>query len=61
LLIAADPDYTPKIVAALTQAEIRASVIGRVQPAEKGRWLIGKNAPHPLPIFTRDEITRLFE
>jgi hydrogenase maturation factor len=61
LLIAADPDYTPKIVAALTQAEIRASVIGRVQPAEKGRWLIGKEESRPLPTFTRDEITRLFE
>ncbi|HXV44129.1 MAG TPA: AIR synthase family protein [Anaerolineae bacterium] len=61
LLIAADPDHTPKIVAELTQAEIKTSMIGRVQSAEKGRWLVGKDEPRPLPIFARDEITRLFE
>jgi hydrogenase maturation factor HypE len=61
LLIAAEPQFTPKIVDALQQVGIRASVIGRVQPAEQGCWLVGPNGRHPLPTFARDEITRLFE
>jgi hydrogenase expression/formation protein HypE len=61
LLIAAEPQFTPKIVDALQQAGIRASVIGRVQPAERGRVLVGQAGSRPLPTFARDEITRLFE
>lgn len=60
LLIAADPSYTPKIVADLAQAGIEASLIGRVQPAERGRWLLSSTGERPLPTFARDEITRLF-
>jgi hydrogenase maturation factor len=61
LLIAADPRYTPKIVEGLAQAGIRASIIGRVQPVEHGRWLVSAAGERPLPTFVRDEITRLFE
>lgn len=61
LLIAADPQFSPKIVDQLAQAGIGASVIGRVRPAETGRRLIGQTGPRPLPTFARDEISRLFE
>ena len=61
LLIAAKSDCTSKIVDGLTQAGIRASVIGRVQPPEKGRLMVGQVGIRPLPTFARDEITRLFE
>ncbi len=61
LLIAADPQFTPKIVDHLRQAGLRASLIGRVQPPEKGRLLLGKAGLRSLPTFARDEITRLFE
>ncbi len=61
LLIAADPQFTPRLVEGLTQAGIRASVIGRVKPIEDGRVLVGETGPQPLPKFARDEITRLFE
>lgn len=61
LLIAADPDFTPGIVKNLDQAGIKAAVIGQVQPAEQGRWLLGSARTRPLPTFARDEITRLFE
>ncbi|HEX9924413.1 MAG TPA: AIR synthase related protein [Anaerolineae bacterium] len=61
LLIAAESNSSADIVAALAQAGIEASFIGRVQPAEKGRVLIGEAGARPLPQFERDEITRLFE
>jgi hydrogenase maturation factor len=61
LLIAAEPGASANIVAALAQAGIEASLIGRVQPAEKGRVLLGEAGPRPLPQFKRDEIARLFE
>ena len=61
LLIAADPKFTSKIVNHLTQAGIRANVIGRVQSPEQGCLLIDKAGSRPLPTFPRDEITRLFE
>lgn len=61
LLIAADPRHTARIVEDLAQAGIKASVIGRVQPAEQGRRLLGPAGSRPLPTFARDEITRLFE
>ena len=61
LLIAADPRFSGQILTALAEAGLKASRIGRVQPAEKGRILIGQNGTQPLPTFARDEITRLFE
>jgi hydrogenase expression/formation protein HypE len=61
LLIAADPAFTPQILAGLSQAGISARVIGRTLPAEAGRWLVKGAESRPLPRFTRDEITRLFE
>lgn len=61
LLIAIDPQVSAKIVNKLAAEGITARVIGRVQPAEFGRKLFGKAGVQPLPIFARDEITRLFE
>jgi hydrogenase maturation factor len=61
LLIAANPQFTAKIREALSGAGIQASVIGRVQPVEKGRVLVSREGTHSLPTFTRDEITRLFQ
>ncbi len=61
LLIATDPQFTSRVMEALTQAGISATVIGRVKSPEKGRLLIGKAGCRPLPTFARDEITRLFE
>jgi hydrogenase maturation factor len=61
LLIAADPHFTPRIVAGLTQAGIGAWVIGRTWPTQQGRMLVKGTSSRPLPTFNRDEITRLFE
>jgi len=44
----------------LSHAGLQASIIGRVQPVEKGRVLVSREGTHSLPTFTRDEITRLF-
>jgi hydrogenase maturation factor len=61
LLIAASPLFSVKIIDSLIQEGITASLIGRIQPPEKGRLLIGQEGARPLPSFSRDEITRLFE
>jgi hydrogenase maturation factor len=61
LLIAADPKKSTEINYFLAKANISSSVIGQVQPAEFGRRLVGKQGARPLPVFSRDEITRLFE
>ena len=61
LLLAADPARSNEIVNALAQAEITARVIGRVQPPDYGRQLVGRAGPRPLPVFARDELTRLLE
>ncbi len=61
LLMAVSPASTATIIKHLNRANIQAGVIGRVQPAEKGRRLVNGVAARPLPTFDRDEITRLFE
>jgi len=61
LLIAADPHSSTRIMAGLAEAGIKAALIGRVLPPDKGCRLTGKTGSRPLPIFARDEITRLFE
>jgi hydrogenase expression/formation protein HypE len=60
LLIAANPAYTARIIEGLTQAGIKANMIGRVRPIETGRQLVSGGKSRPLPAFTRDEITQLF-
>lgn len=61
LLIAADPDRSMSIVARLGGAGIDATEIGRVISREHGcRLRRPDGLVQPLPIFARDEITRLF-
>jgi hydrogenase maturation factor len=62
LLIAAAQDRAETIVAELRRAELAATVIGEVAPREQGCVLRGADgAPRPLPVFSRDEIARLFD
>ncbi len=61
LLIAANPTFSGKIIQQLQQANISATVIGRVCPPQQGCRLVNFGDPHPLPTFARDEITKLFE
>jgi hydrogenase maturation factor len=62
LLIAAASASTPTIIDQLEQAGIPATVIGRLHPPEFGRCLLSPGGETiPLPVFARDEITRLFE
>ncbi|GAB4422599.1 MAG: AIR synthase family protein [Anaerolineae bacterium] len=61
LLIAADPQHSAAIVARLAGEGIRATVIGRATPPAQGRRLAGPDGDRPLPTFSRDEITKLFE
>jgi hydrogenase expression/formation protein HypE len=61
LLIACPPTETDAIVAALSEAGIRATVLGQVVEPERGCKLISSHAERPLPTFGRDEIARLFE
>jgi hydrogenase expression/formation protein HypE len=60
LLIAAAPDQTGRIVAALQARQIPAAVIGEIVPAAEGRWLLTPDGPQPLPIYHQDEITKIF-
>jgi hydrogenase expression/formation protein HypE len=61
LLIACPPAETAAIGAALSQAGIRATVLGRVVERERGCKLFSSHGERPLPTFERDEIARLFE
>jgi hydrogenase maturation factor len=61
LLIAAEPAYTITIIKKLTEAGVKATIIGRTLPTGAGCWLVDSGERRPLPRFSRDEITRLFE
>jgi hydrogenase expression/formation protein HypE len=61
LLIACPPTDTSAIVAALTEAGIQATILGRVVERERGCKLFSSHGERPLPTFGRDEIARLFE
>jgi hydrogenase expression/formation protein HypE len=62
LLIAAEAGRAEAIVARLTAEGIAAAVVGEVVPAERGCSLrLADRSTQPLPSFSRDEITRLFE
>jgi hydrogenase expression/formation protein HypE len=58
LLLSVAPGDAERVCAALAEADIEATTIGRVTPREDGVTLRGGLA---LPTFARDEITRLFE
>ena len=60
LLVAADPEAAPALVAALHAAGIPAAPIGRLTPPAAGYWMEGPAGRVPLPSFARDEIARYF-
>lgn len=61
LLMALAPEDSAGVGEALRKAGIAASVIGKVVDRTEGLQLIRQDKPEPLPVFERDEITRLFE
>ena len=61
-LIAAAPGATSAILSALTQSGINAVRFGEVVDASEGRVITQRDGTtSELPVFSRDEITRLFE
>lgn len=61
LLIVVPPGDSPRIIASLKAEGISASVIGKVWEREKGVKLIRQGKVEDLPLFSRDEVARLFE
>lgn len=61
LLVAASPEDSHKMVGALAEAGIGASIIGRVLDGEPEVIVRTPESPARLPTFERDEIARLFE
>ncbi len=60
LLLAIAPSHTSQLIQRLNEATIRATVIGRVQPASFGIQFVSGERLTPLPRFEQDEITHLF-
>jgi hydrogenase expression/formation protein HypE len=60
LLLTLAPDDAGLVLNALARASIDGHVIGEVVPAEQGVTLAAGGRRWPLPMFTRDEIARLF-
>lgn len=61
LLLTVSPSEAGFVLDALARASIDAQIIGDIVPAEEGVMLIADGQHRPLPTFTRDEITKLFE
>lgn len=61
LLAAVAPGAAQEAMAALRAAGIQAAEIGRVLPSGSGRVLVQGVERRPLPVFSRDEVARLFD
>lgn len=61
LLIAVNPRDTEKVLGALRNSGIPAAKIGRVLPKEHGLKIMKRNEVLELPVFDRDEITKIFD
>ncbi len=61
LLIAVDPRDTRKVLEALNNNDVPATKIGMIKPKEKGLKLKRSNKIIALPVFDRDEITRILD
>jgi hydrogenase maturation factor len=61
LLIAAPRAESDRLLQALERAGIEAAAIGTVTEKEEGCRLRAEGETLPLPLYERDEITRLFE
>lgn len=62
LLIAAPREHAPAIIERLAGAHIAASAVGELVSADQGRRIRSADGSlEPLPRFSRDELTRVFE
>ena len=60
LLATLPPSEAERLVIALGQEGISASIIGRITPKEEGLRLASDGMERPLPTFVRDELARFF-
>jgi len=61
LIITLPPAETPALLAALAEAKVNASIIGKVANAEEGLKMRSKGETRELPQFERDELARFLE
>ena len=61
LLAAVAPDAAGGVIAALGEAGIQVTDIGRVLPEGSERVMMWGEERRPLPVFRRDELARLFD
>jgi hydrogenase maturation factor len=60
LLLAVAPEDASPVVEACRARGVACGPIGRVTPPEAGVVLVRGGRPGPMPVFARDEISRLF-
>ena len=60
LLITASPGNTEKLLRRFKRAGIMAGVIGKIVSKRKGIKIIRNGKAYPLPLYERDEITKIF-
>jgi hydrogenase maturation factor len=61
LLIAINPRDTEKVLEALNNNGVPARKIGKIMPKEHGLRIKRRNEVSELPVFDRDEITKIFD
>jgi hydrogenase maturation factor len=61
LLIAVNPRDTEKVLEALNNNGVPATKIGKIMPKEHGLKIKRRNEVIELPVFDRDEITKIFD
>jgi hydrogenase maturation factor len=61
LLIAINPRDTEKVLEALKDNGIPAAKIGKILPKGNGLKIKKRNRTLELPVFKRDEITKIFD
>jgi hydrogenase maturation factor len=61
LLISINPRDTEKVLEALNNNGVPARKIGKIMPKEHGLKIKSRNKVSELPIFDRDEITKIFD
>ncbi|MFZ3136770.1 MAG: AIR synthase-related protein [Thermodesulfovibrionales bacterium] len=61
LLIAVNPRDTEKVLEALNNNGVAATKIGKILPKEHGLKIKRGNEVLELPVFDRDEVTKIFD
>jgi hydrogenase maturation factor len=61
LLIAVNPRDTEKVLEALHNNGVPAAKIGKILPKENGLKIKKRHEVLELPLFDRDEITKIFD